>query len=268
MPTVRVDGEEIFYADRGRGAPVVFLHGAGGNHRNWLKQVQGLEDSRRIAVDLPGHGRSAGSGRASIEEYAGFVLDLARALRLESFVAAGHSMGGAVALQLALDNASRLRGLVLADTGARLRVLPGFLDGIRDAVASAIRMWAEWSFSGRASATLIQEAIRDFSDVDPRVFHRDLLACDGFDVMDRLAEIGLPTLVICGAEDRLTPPKYAQYLTDHIPGAELVVIPDAGHMVMREAAEEVTQAIAGFLALLLEDPQGRFESPASPGRGG
>ncbi len=177
-------------------------------------------------------------------------------------------MGGAVALQLAFSNPGRLHGMVLTSTGARLRVMPSFLDGIRDAVASVVRTWAEWSYSGRVDASLIQEAIRDFSAVDPRVFHRDLLACDGFDLMDRLPDIALPTMVLCGAEDRLTPPKYSRYLADHIPGAELVVIPGAGHMVMREAEEEVSRSLGEFLARLPGDSPGRVESPASREPGG
>lgn len=268
MPTVRLGGDEIFYADRGRGAPVLFVHGAGGNHRNWLHQVQNLPAGRRIAVDLPGHGRSQGPGRSSIVGYAEFALNFADALQLDRFVIAGHSMGGAVALQLALDHGPRLRSLVLVDTGARLRVLPRFLAGIRDAVASAIRMWAEWSFSDRADKSLIREAIRDLSAVDPRVFHQDLVACDSFDVMERLSEIQLPTLVLCGTEDRLTPPKYARHLRDHITGAQLALIEGAGHMVMYEKPEEVTQTVAAFLERLSEAPPGRAGSTGSHRLGG
>jgi pimeloyl-ACP methyl ester carboxylesterase len=82
--------------------------------------------------------------------------------------------------------------------------------------------------------------------VGPGVLRGDFLACDRFDVMGRLGEVRLPTLVICGEEDQLTPPKYSQFLVDHIQGARLVTIPEAGHMVMLEKPQETTDTMAGF----------------------
>jgi pimeloyl-ACP methyl ester carboxylesterase len=77
--------------------------------------------------------------------------------------------------------------------------------------------------------------------------HDDFAACDKFDVMDELAGIGCPTLVLCGGDDKLTPAKYARYLRDNIPGAELAIIPQAGHMVMMERPSLVNDAIERFL---------------------
>ena len=80
------------------------------------------------------------------------------------------------------------------------------------------------------------------------IFAIALAACDAFNVMDRLGEIRCPTLAICGTADRLTPPKYSTYLRDNIPGAQLVLVEGAGHMVMLEQPEAVSQAIADFIA--------------------
>jgi pimeloyl-ACP methyl ester carboxylesterase len=82
------------------------------------------------------------------------------------------------------------------------------------------------------------------------VLHGDYAACDAFDVMERLEEIRCPTLAICGTADRLTPLKYSVYLRDHTPGAELVLVDTAGHMVMLEKPEVVARAVFEFIASL------------------
>ena len=84
--------------------------------------------------------------------------------------------------------------------------------------------------------------------VAPQIIHDDFAACDAFDVMERLDEIHCPTLVICGTEDRMTPPKYSKYLVDGIANAELELIAGAGHMVMLEKPEPVAAAIGAALA--------------------
>lgn len=267
MPSVEVRGESIYYAERGRGRALIFIHGAGGNHRNWLNQVSGMALGRRIAPDLPGHGRSQGGGRRSIADYAQLILDFAEALNLATFVAIGHSMGGAIGQYLALQHPQRLSGLVLIDTGARLRVLPMFLDGIRDAVDAVVRLFAEYSFAEAANHGLIQEGLKDFKAMDPRVFHADLTACDQFDVMERLGEIALPTLILVGEGDRLTPVSYARYLHQHIPGSRFMVIPGAGHMVMREQPQPVNRVLEEFIAAL-PGAQSAVESAEQPRRGG
>jgi pimeloyl-ACP methyl ester carboxylesterase len=78
----------------------------------------------------------------------------------------------------------------------------------------------------------------------------DFRACDAFDVRERLGDISVPTLVIGGTEDRLTPPKFSEYLREHIPNTQLLLVEEAGHMVMLEQPAVVTEAIADFLATL------------------
>jgi pimeloyl-ACP methyl ester carboxylesterase len=87
--------------------------------------------------------------------------------------------------------------------------------------------------------------------VPAQVVHADYLACDNFDVLPRLGEIHCPTLVICGSNDQLTPTKYSQYLADQIPEASLVIVDDAGHMVMLEQPEAVVESIQDFVNALV-----------------
>lgn len=207
---------------------------------------------RVIAIDLPGHGKSAPPARRSVAAYAESVLEALDALGVGAAAVGGHSMGGAVAMSMALDAPERVAGLVLVGTGARLRVAPAVLQATADprASAEAAQVMAEWSLGARAGEALRREFAAGIEANAPGVVHGDLTACNAFDVMERLGEIRVPTLVVCGGEDRLTPPKYAQFLRDRIPGAKLELVPEAGHMVMREAPVAVAVAVGAFLALL------------------
>jgi pimeloyl-ACP methyl ester carboxylesterase len=249
MPYVSVAGERIFYAQRReeqeRG--LLFLHGAGGTHRLWAHQVQNLRSVRTCALDLPGHGRSSGRGRTSIDAYRDVVRAFLDALGLERAILVGHSMGGAIAQSFALAYPYRLQGLVLVGTGARLRVLPAILDGLRQDLAGTVNQIISYAYALGAPSNLAEQGLADFLTHPPDVLHGDFVASDRFDVMGRLDEMTCPTLVICGGEDRLTPPKYAAYLRDHIPNAQFVLVEGAGHMVMVERPEEVTRAIQRFL---------------------
>ena len=250
MPYTNVAGEKIFYVHH-RGDPkgqraLVFVHGAGGSHLNWPPQLRRLAGAHTYALDLPDHGKSEGQGRTSIRAYADFVAAFLETLGLEKATLVGHSMGGATALDFALRYPEGLAGLVLVGSGARLRVAPAILDGIRQDFQAAVRLISDYGFSLDAPEQLKREGRRQMGQTHPDVLYGDFAACDTFDVMDRLGEIRCPTLAICGTADRLTPPKYSTYLRDNIPAAQLVLIEGAGHMVMLEQPEAVSRAIADF----------------------
>ena len=250
MPKVTIADQDLFYVSRPSAEgqdSLLFIHGAGGTHRHWGSQVQGLKGVGRYAVDLPGHGRSRGEGWTTISGYAEVILQLLDALDLDQVTLVGHSMGGAISQYLALTHPSRVNRLVLVGSGARLRVLPSLLEGMLQDFPSTVEMMLSWAYSGETSPDLAQLAREEWLENDPQVVHDDFAACDRFDVMSRLAEIGCPTLVLCGENDKLTPPKYAHYLRDNIPGATLTIIPQAGHMVMMEQPDLVNDAIQRFL---------------------
>ncbi len=250
MPRIEIKGETYFYAGSAaeKGPPLLLCHGAGGSHRHWLNQVEGLKgQAAAVAVDLPGHGASGGKPAADIASYRDFLRDFSKTLGLENFVLAGHSMGGAVALDYALHYSDDLSGLILASSGARLRVTPLFIEAFRS--GNVPPELSGFAYGPAAPAELLESARQEMAAVPPQTYLADFTACNNFDCTEKLAEIELPALVICGEADRMTPPRYSRYLAEKLPRAELVEVAVAGHMVMLEAPRWVNEAIASFLKI-------------------
>ena len=253
MPYVTIVGERVFYAlhqgdVRGK-RNLVLVHGAGGSHLDWPAPLRRLKGADVYALDLPGHGRSEGPGRSGIADYRDFLLAFLDAVGLDRATVAGHSMGGGIALDFALNYPDRLAGLILVGSGARLRVATAILTGILADFEATADLVLDYAFGPSASEQLKRLGRQRLLETSPEVLHGDYAACDAFDVMERVGEIRCPALVICGTADRLTPPKYSVYLRDHIPGAELVLVDAAGHMVMLEKPEVVSRAISKFILI-------------------
>jgi pimeloyl-ACP methyl ester carboxylesterase len=229
--------------------PVVLIHGAGGHHLYWPSQVRRLQGQRVLALDLPGHGKSFGTGHQTIEGYAGEVAQFIQSIGLSTAILVGHSMGGAIALEMASRNPKRLLGLGLLSTGARLPVAPGILQAAADPATfdEAVALLGELSFAPQTNLALKGSAVARLRETRPSVLHGDLLACDAFDMTARLADIAVPTAILCGGEDKMTPPKYSAFLQARIRGATLEVVRNAGHMVMLEQPDEVAAQIELFV---------------------
>lgn len=249
MPWAQIGEQALFYTVRRRGGPaLILIHGAGGSHLHWPAALRRLPGATVYAVDLPGHGRSEGPGRERIEDYAADVLRFMDAVGIARGVLVGHSMGGAIAQMTALLSPERVAGLVLVGTGARLRVAPVLLDGILRDARAAIALITEWAWGPEADPTMVARGRRMMARVNSQVVWGDFTACDRFDIRERVGEITAPTLVITGAEDRMTPPKFGQWLAERIPGARFVLVEGAGHMVMLEKPDQVASAVQEFVA--------------------
>jgi len=238
--------------------PIVLIHGAGGHHLYWPPQVRRLQDQRVLALDLPGHGKSSGTGHQTIGAYARDVAEFIQAVGLSTAVLVGHSMGGAIALAMAEAEPKRVLGLGLIATGARLRVAPELLQAAADPVSfsEAVALAGELSFAPRSSPRLKTLAAARMRETRPSVLYGDFLACDAFDMSARLADIAAPTIILCGAEDRMTPPMYSAFLKARIRGAGLDILPDAGHMLMLEQPDEVAARIELFVNTIEYRPGG------------
>jgi len=232
------------------GLPLVLLHGAGGNHLSWPSDVRRLAGHWVYALDLPGHGKSQESGgQQTIGGYTRCVLDWLDALKLHRAVFVGHSMGSAVALTLAIYHPERVLGVGLLGSGVRLRVNPELLSAAASPTSyqQALERVMHGSFSPKTSPHLVELVRKRMAETRQSVFYGDLVACNAFDVSERITRVRQPALVMCGIDDLMTPLRYAQYLADAIPSARLQLVPHAGHMLMLEQPQAVAAALGAWL---------------------
>jgi pimeloyl-ACP methyl ester carboxylesterase len=246
-------------------ADVLLIHGAGDSAAVWEHQVAALGAAHRlVTLDLPGHG--ARQGEAAHADHAANAAEVARALEaagMERSVLVGHSMGGAVALTYALGSETagagsipqgRLRGLVLVASGARLRMHPSFLEAARQRAEAAPSapltepvVPPERCLGPGAGPTVLAWLGSHSGRCTAQAVYADFQANDAFDVMTRLGEILVPTLVVGGAEDSMAPPKFVRFLAEGIPNAQLVLLPGVGHYPQAEQPEAFNRALSEFL---------------------
>ncbi|MBI5105619.1 MAG: alpha/beta fold hydrolase [Solirubrobacterales bacterium] len=266
MPQTSLNGTTYAYTDEGEGDLVLFGHGLLASKEMFDAQVAALKDRYRcVSVDWPGHGASG--YRENGWDFYDMVEDsasLVRELGYDRAVFAGLSQGGMVFMRLALRHPELVRGLVLLDTSAG----PEDPDSLPQYEQLREAMW-KGDEEMRAAATdaaqqVLYGATWRAEDPEGLAHEKQLimahdrdglnLACravfDRDEVVDQLGQISAPTLVICGEEDVATPPDRARQLADGIPGAELVMIPRAGHHSPIENPQPVTEAIEAFLAKL------------------
>jgi pimeloyl-ACP methyl ester carboxylesterase len=159
-------------------------------------------------------------------------------------------MGGAIAQDVALRFPARVAGMGLVATGARLRVAPAILEGIRKDPEAAVALIGDWAYGPEAPEELVRLGRRQMAQVPADVLYHDFLACDGFNLMEQIAGIEVSAFVLCGTRDRLTPSKYSVYLRDQIPNSTLHLVEGAGHMVMVERPVAVFKALTALLEAL------------------
>lgn len=229
-------------------AALVLVHGCGTDARFWDRLVPHLAGLEVVALSLPGRAETGGEALQSASDAARWLLATLRARGIGRAVVVGHSYGGAIAIEAALrsrDDASGLvAGLGLVCTGARLRVLPVVLAAVSAAVETGIAAdLSRFAYRPGTDPGLIERTEAAARTTPVTSTERDWLATDAFDRMGQVGAIEIPTLVVAGSEDALTPPKYARYLADRIAGAHLRIIEEAAHMLPVERPAELADAL-------------------------
>lgn len=255
METVAHHGRETAYRVEPAGddpeASALLVHGSGGTSAVWNHQLSRLDSGFSVAaVDLSGHGRSddvdAAAGPAALSAYAEDVRAVARAAAADVLV--GHSLGGAVVLHVALEGGFEPEALVLVGTGAKLAVhedLRALLEEDFEA-AVAFLHGPDMLFHDDEGPHRDRSVAR-MRETGQAVTRRDLLTCHVFDVRDRLGEIEVSALAVTGEHDRLTPPRYHEYLAEHLPNGRSETIPEAAHLSMVERPRAFDAALERFL---------------------
>lgn len=254
-----VAGSEVFAATGGRDfdpalPAVIFLHGAGFDHSIWalLARAFASHGFSVLAPDLPGHGRSAGPPLSSIAALADWTAALIDAAGLHEARLIGHSMGSLVALETAARHPQKITALGLIATAAPMRVSADLLNAARANDHAAIDMIDIWGHGYRASLGgseapglwMLGGGERLLERAHPGVLFADLSACNDYqNALTAAAKVSVPSVVILGSRDLMTPAKSGKAVAATIPNCRLTVLDGAGHMLMTERPEEVLAAL-------------------------
>ena len=228
------------------GMTIILVHGSGACGDIWQYQTDHFSNSH--ALNLPGHPH--GETLSSVEECADWLKKYIAGQGYKDVILGGHSLGGAITLMYALRYPQDLKGIIVISSGARLRVHPVILASCREAIEGKLQQWYQMieEIYRLTPDDYKHEAIEKQKTIGPAVMLNDFLACDKFDVMDKVQQIRLPALIVCGELDVMTPVKYSDYLATKIAGSKLVVIPQATHLALAEKPKEVNKAIEDFIA--------------------
>ena len=256
MPYLNLDGTKIHYrinhndADR-EAQKVLYVHGTGCNGGVFERHMGAITGHSVAAIDLPGHGKSAGKGYCGVVDHARIVADFIEALDWQGCILAGHSLGGGIVIASAIYFGHLINGLILIDTGARLRVSPAVIERAKKiAAGSLIESESRQGFSDSTPQAIVDELRGITADEDPAVTLRDWYADDSCDFLSRVGKIEHPSIAICGRDDQLTPLKYHEYLQTNMPNCALAVIDDAGHWPFVEQPIAFDQIVDDFLKRL------------------
>ena len=259
MPTATIGSTTIHYQQQGAGRAVVFLHGYPLDSRIWDEQVKGLAAvARVIAPDLPGFGKSLPPVRFTVESMADKVHEFLAGIGALPCVLGGLSMGGYISLAFARKYRNDLAGLMLIDTRAdadndQARAARNkSIELVRSAGAEAIADQMLPKLLGDGTRSKRPDIVNRLNDIlsechPPTIEYALGALRDRLDQTMFLPSISVPTLVVVGQHDVITPPAVAQGMRDAIPGAILAVIPSAGHMPPMEQPTQFNDAVAAFV---------------------
>lgn len=262
MPTVQVGSHMVYYEEYGHGHPLVLIAGLGASRFSWRKQVEPLSQQFRV---ITFDNRDAGDSAQSSEPYqilqmAADTAGLIRHLGIATTHVMGWSMGGFIALELAIHHPALIDRLVLVATSAggathvgptpavTMSLMRQEGETIEQRVRRTQPLMAGPGFFERQPEEL-DESVK-YALLKPmslEAYMRQLNACMMHDAARRLSEIKAPTLVIHGADDPLVPYANGQYLAAHIPGAKLSTYQGVGHLPPTEATERFNREVLEFL---------------------
>lgn len=260
MATIDTSAGRIGIIDQGNGdaPPILFLHGVGSDKSVWQPQLDHFGQSRRaVALDYPGYGESEYREGATRDDFAAAMLAAMDALGIERAHLCGLSLGGVIAIAMHEAAPERMASLVIADSFA---VHPEG-QAIHDRSVAASRAMSMGELAAARTSALLGKAASDklkaeiiatMSAIDPAAYRLGAAAVWLADQRDRAARIRVPTLVLVGDEDAITPPSLSEELARLIRGSRLEILNGAGHLTNAEQPEMFNEAVNRHL--LAADP--------------
>ena len=256
---INVNGTEIFAATGGKDFEaskplVVFIHGAGFDHSTWAlySRWHAHNGYSVLAPDLPAHGLSGGKLLTSVPEMADWIAALIDASGAKNARLIGHSLGSLIAVETAARHPDKVTSLGLIAAATAMPVSEALLSAAKANSPDAISMMTIWGFGSRAGLGgclspgnwMIGKGVRVLEATKPGVLFNDLSASNAYDATEAAKKINVPTTLVLAERDLMTPAKSGKALAALIPGAKVVVLPGAGHMITAERPDDVLKAIA------------------------
>ena len=286
MPKATIKNYEISYSFNGvpgdiNRPKIVLIHGAGGQEIDWPMAWRsandrpksmglspsnygvsrlfnaGLDEYSIYAVDLPGHGKSAGKSKSSIDEYSSDIIDFLDAMDLENVCLIGHSMGAAIALNASLSHHWRICSIVAIGGASKMIVNDAILDGLQNTFEATVDSIVRYSWhkktgavadSQQMAAFFREKAKQRMLDSGSKTVHGDFLACSRFDVTQRVGEIAVPVLVIASDCDRMVPLNVSWDMAELLGDSFFVCLQNCGHFQHIEQTGKVAAEVVNFLS--------------------
>lgn len=250
MPKIKTTGGTFWVADQRKNnttTPSIVIHGAGGSHLSFPKELRQSAIINPVLIDLNGHGLSTGNGHTAIADHANDIVSVMDEMGIQQANFIGHSMGGAITQLIALTYPERVEKLVLIGTAGKFEVNAVLINGIVDNPPDTIQLLNQWMWAKSVPDTFRQMSAEMMSKIDPKIIQRDYIAANDFDILHRLKDIAQPVLIIAGEKDKMAHRDLSQQLADKLPNPTLVTISGAGHMMHLEQPEHITQLIEDWL---------------------
>ncbi len=238
---------------------LLYIHGAGMERITFGEHLMTPPNYNAIRVDLPNHGDSEFVGLDryhSLHTYCDDLLALMNVLQIDRAVICGHSMGGGVALLMALHHPNRIPGAIVINGSARMRLHPRMLAALPGEVYRSAENMLLAAFPALDRSNLVPLSAADadnedgylqFLRINPRVLLRDYWLCHTFDLNAQLTDITAPVLVVSGGQDKIFPPRQIALMEDALPAATYTEFPDCGHFTPAEIPDKLTATIAQWL---------------------
>lgn len=229
--------------------PIILMHGVGGSHLSWPTKLRRLSGHDVYTIDLPGHGKSKGVAAQTIYQYTDTLIDFLSGLGIYKAVFVGHSLGSAIALQMAVDHPNHVAGLGILCGAASYQIGTGYLQEFRSTVTlpTALQKLERSLVNTETAVSVTERKSVIPAGNHPSLWYTDFAACARFDVRQKLQQINLPTFIAAGRLDEVVPFSHSAYLASQIPHAVFQEYRCSGHLLPLEEPDRLHSDIMKFL---------------------